>query len=143
MFATTRSARLLLHLANLLAIFFILLPVVATAIGALQSEKSLQADTRRVLPPEYTLDNFALILSGGAQKGRIFEQATYLPENVKHFYAAFSNSVIVSLSVTLLTLLFAPMSAYTIARPRSRRTPLLLQPHLAPRLVPVITRRIP
>ena len=100
MFATTRSARILLHLANLLAIFFILLPVVATAIGALQSEKSLQADTRRVLPPEYTLDNFTLILSKGEQKGRIFEQATYLPENIKHFYAAFSNSVIVSLSGT-------------------------------------------
>lgn len=143
MFATTRSARILLHLANLLAIVFILLPVVATAIGALQSEKSLQADTRRVLPAEYTLDNFTLILSGGAQKGRIFEQATYLPENIKHFYAAFSNSVIVSLSVTFLTLLFGSLSAYTIARQRFRWTLFLMQANIAARFVPVITLMIP
>lgn len=143
MFATTRSARFLLHLANLLAIVFILLPVVATAIGALQSEKSLQADTRRILPAEYTLDNFALILSGGAQKGRIFEQATYLPDNIKHFYEAFANSVIVSLSVTFLTLLFGSLTAYTIARQRFRWTLFLMQANIAARFVPVITLMIP
>jgi multiple sugar transport system permease protein len=143
MFATTRPARLLLHLANLLAIVFILLPLAATAIGALQSEKSLQADTRRVLPPEYTLDNFALILSKGTQKGHIFEQATYLPENIKHFYEAFANSAIVSLSVTFFTLLFGSLSAYTIARQRFRWTLFLMQANIAARFVPVITLMIP
>jgi len=48
---------------------FILLPGGATAIGTLQSKKSLRAESHRVLPPEYTRDNFAMILSGGAQKG--------------------------------------------------------------------------
>jgi multiple sugar transport system permease protein len=143
MFATTRAARLLLHLANLLAIFFILLPIAAVVIGSVQSEKSLQADTRRVLPAEYTLDNFIVILTKGEQKGRIFDQATYLPENIKGFYSAFANSAIVSLSVTFLTLLFGSLSAYTIARQRFRWTLFLMQANIAARFVPVITLMIP
>ena len=42
---TARSS--LLHVANLLVIVFILLPLVAVVIGSIQSEKALQADTRR------------------------------------------------------------------------------------------------
>ncbi len=143
MFRTAPSTRLLLHIANLMVIVFILLPVVATLIGSLQSEKSLQADTRRLMPLEYTLDNFMVILTKGEQKGRIFDQATYLPENIKHFYAAFANSAIVSVSVTFLTLLFGSLSAYTIARQRYRWTLFLLQANIAARFVPVITLMIP
>ena len=65
MFKTTPTARLMLHVANLMVIFFILLPVVAVFIGSIQSEKALQADTRRVLPLEFTLDNFTVILTKG------------------------------------------------------------------------------
>jgi multiple sugar transport system permease protein len=143
MFKASPTGRILLHVSNLMVIVFILLPVVATLIGSLQSEKSLQADTRRLLPPEYTLDNFMLILSKGQQKGRIFEQATYLPDNIKSFYAAFANSAIVSVSVTFLTLLFGSLSAYTIARQRFRWTLFLLQANIAARFVPVITLMIP
>src|SRR4051794_7437399 len=50
--------RLFLHAANLVVIGFILLPLAAAVIGAFQSEKSLQASTRTVLPPEWTLDQF-------------------------------------------------------------------------------------
>ena len=79
MFKTTPTVKLLLHLANLMVIFFILLPIVAVFIGSIQSEKALQADTRRVLPLEFTLDNFTVILTKGEQKGRIFEQAPTCP----------------------------------------------------------------
>ena len=82
-------------------------------IGSIQSEKALQADTRRLLPLEFTLDNFTVILTKGEQKGRIFEQVTYLPDNIKKFYTAFANSTIVAVSVTVLTLLFGSLSAYT------------------------------
>ena len=101
------TARFFLHLANLLVIAFFLLPIFAVVIGAVQSERSLQAATRAVFPPEYTLDNFRVILTGGEQRGRIFEQVTYLPDNIKQFHRAFLNSTIVALSVTLLTLTFA------------------------------------
>ena len=105
MFRKTPATRLMLHIANLMVIVFILLPVVAVFIGSIQSEKALQADTRRVLPLEVTLDNFTVILTKGEQKGRIFDQVTYLPDNIKSFYTAFANSAIVAISVTVLTLL--------------------------------------
>ena len=143
MFKQTPTARLMLHIANLMVIVFILLPVVAVFIGSIQSEKALQADTRRVLPLEVTLDNFLVILSKGEQKGRIFEQVTYLPDNIKNFYVAFANSAIVAISVTVLTLLFGSLSAYTIARQRYRWTLFLLQANIVARFVPVIVLMIP
>jgi multiple sugar transport system permease protein len=143
MFATSRTTKLLLHVANLAVIFFILLPVAAVFIGSIQSEKALQADTRRLLPLEFTLDNFTVILTKGEQKGRIFEQVTYLPDNIKSFYTAFANSAIVAISVTVLTLLFGSLSAYTIARQRFRWTLFLLQANIVARFVPVIVLMIP
>jgi multiple sugar transport system permease protein len=137
------TGRLLLHTANLAVILFILLPVIAVFIGSVQSEKALQADTHRLLPLEFTLDNFAVILSKGEHKGRIFEQVTYLPDNIKSFYAAVANSTIVAVSVTFLTLLFGSLSAYTIARQRYRWTLFLLQVNIVARFVPVIVLMIP
>jgi multiple sugar transport system permease protein len=143
MFAVSRTTRLLLHVANLAVICFILLPLVAVFIGSIQSEKALQADTRRLLPLEFTLDNFTVILSRGEQKGRIFEQVTYLPDNIKNFYTAFLNSAVVAVSVTVLTLVFGALSAYTIARQRFRWTLFLLQANVVARFVPVIVLMIP
>ena len=143
MFKPSPTGKLLLHVANLTVIVFILLPLVAVFFGSIQSEKALQADTRRLLPLEFTLDNFAVILSKGEQKGRIFEQVTYLPDNIKSFYAAVANSTIVAVSVTFLTLLFGSLSAYTIARQRYRWTLFLLQANIVARFVPVIVLMIP
>ena len=143
MFKHSRPVRLALHVANLAVIAAILLPIAAVLIGSLQSEKSLQADTHRVLPLEYTLDNFVVILTQGEQRGRIFEQATYLPDNIKKFYRAFANSLIVSSSVTFLTLLFGSLSAYTIARLRFRWTLWLMQANIVSRFVPAIVLMIP
>jgi multiple sugar transport system permease protein len=137
------AARIFLHLANLVVIAFFLLPLFAVVIGAVQSEKTLQADTRAVLPPEYTLDNFRVILSGGAQRGAIFEQVTYLPDNIKQFYRAFANSTIVALSVTALTLAFGSLSASTVARLRYRWTLWFMQANVIARFVPIIVLMIP
>jgi multiple sugar transport system permease protein len=143
MFRHSGPVRLALHAANLAVIAAILLPIAAVLIGSIQSEKALQADTHRVMPLELTADNFAIILSQGEQKGRIFEQATYLPDNIKKFYRAFANSLIVASSVTLLTLLFGSLSAYTIARLRFRWTLFLLQANIVSRFVPAIVLMIP
>jgi multiple sugar transport system permease protein len=143
MFRPSPTARLMLHVANLMVIVFILLPLVAVFFGSIQSEKALQADTRRLLPLEVTFDNFTVILSKGQQRGRIFEQATYLPDNIKSFYAAVVNSTVVATSVTFLTLLFGALSAYTIARLRYRWTLFLLQANIVARFVPVIVLMIP
>jgi multiple sugar transport system permease protein len=138
-----RLHRLALHAANLLVICFFLLPLAAAAIGALQSEKSLQASTRTVLPPEWTLDNFRVILSGGAQGGAIFEQASYLPDNVKKIYHALANSITIAVSVTILTLVFASLSAYTVARLRLRWVVWLMNLNVFARFVPIIVLMIP
>jgi len=143
MFAQSRTTRILLHLANLVVITFFLLPIFAVIIGSVQSEKSLQADTRRLLPLEFTLDNFTVILTQGEQKGRIFDQVSYLPDNIKRFYTALSNSVIVAVSVTLLTVGFGALSGYTIARMRYRWTIWLLQANIVARFVPAIVLMIP
>jgi len=143
MFPMSLTSRLLLHLANIAVIAFILLPLAAVVIGSIQSEKALQADTRRMMPLEFTLDNFTVIFSKGEQKGRIYEQATYLPDNIKNFYTAFANSTIVAISVTFLTLLFGSLSAYTIARQRFRWTVFLLQANIVARFVPAIVLMIP
>jgi multiple sugar transport system permease protein len=143
MFRTSPLTRLLLHAANIAVIIFILLPVAAVVTGSIQSERALQADTRRLLPLEFTLDNFVVILTKGQQKGRIFDQATYLPDNIKHFYEAFANSAIVAISVTFLTLLFGALSAYTIARQRYRWTLFLLQANIVARFVPAVVMMIP
>ncbi len=143
MFRASPLARLLLHAANIAVILFILLPVAAVVTGSIQSEKALQADTRRLLPLEFTLDNFVVILTKGQQKGRIFDQTTYLPDNIKHFYEAFANSAIIAVSVTFLTLLFGALSAYTIARQRYRWTLFLLQANIVARFVPAVVMMIP
>jgi multiple sugar transport system permease protein len=137
-------ARLGLNLANLLVIGFFLLPIVTAAIGSLQSEKMLRADTRAVLPREWTLDNFRVFLSGGAQKaGSIYEQATYLPDNVKKIYYALRNSTVVAGSVTLLTVVFAALSAYAAARLRLRWLAWLIELSVFARFVPIIVLMIP
>ena len=136
-------SRLALHAANLLVIGFFLLPLAAVTIGSLQSEKSLQASTRTILPPEWTLDNFRVILSGGAQTGAIFEQASYLPDYVKKIYYALGNSIVIASSVTLLTLVFGSLSAYTVARLRLRWVVWLMNLNLFARFVPIIVLMIP
>jgi multiple sugar transport system permease protein len=143
MFRTSPLTRLLLHAANIAVIIFILLPVAAVVTGSIQSEKALQADTHRLLPLEFTLDNFMVILTKGQQKGRIFDQTSYLPDNIKHFYEAFANSAIIAVSVTFFTLLFGALSAYTIARQRYRWTLFLLQANIVARFVPAVVMMIP
>jgi multiple sugar transport system permease protein len=143
MFNPSPIARLFLHAANVVVILFFLLPIIAVTIGALQSERTLQADTRALLPAEWTFDNFLVILSGGEQRGRIFEQVTYLPDNVKSFHKAFANSVIVASSVTFLTLLFGSLSAYTVARLRFRWAVWLMNLNVVARFVPIIVLMIP
>ena len=140
----SRLAWLGLNLANLLVIGFFLLPIVTAAIGSLQSEKTLRADTRAVLPREWTLDNFRVFLSGGAQSaGSIYEQATYLPDNVKKISYALANSAVIAGSVTLLTLVFAALSAYAAVRLRLRWLAWLMQLSVLARFVPIIVLMIP
>ena len=135
--------RAFLWVANLCSIAFLLLPFVPVVLGSLQSEKSMQKNVHALLPEEYTLANFRLILSGGRSKGPIFEQVTYLPKSVERFPAAFLNSLLVGLAVTLVTLAAASLSAYALARLRLHWTQALLQVSVVCRMVPLIVLMVP
>lgn len=139
----SRSRRVLLWLANLAALAFLLLPLAPVVLGALQSERALQADVRALLPREPTLANFRLILSGGADRGPIFEQVTYLPKSIERFPAAFLNSVVVAASVALLTVAFGSLSAYTVARLNLTWVRAIVSLSLIARLVPLIVLMVP
>jgi multiple sugar transport system permease protein len=132
-----------LWIANLAALAFLLLPLAPVVLGALQSEKAIQADVRALLPRAPTLANFQLILSGGARRGPIFEQVTYLPKSVERFPAAFLNSLVVASAVTLLTLAAGSLSAYTVARLHLSWVKALASLSVAARLVPLIVLMVP
>jgi multiple sugar transport system permease protein len=135
--------RVALWAGNLCAIVFLLLPFVPVVLGSLQSEKSIQKDTRALLPAEYTLANFRLILSGGRSKGPIFEQVSYLPKSVERFPSAFFNSLLVGSVVTFGALAAASLSAYALARLRLRWTQTLLQASVISRMVPLVVLMVP
>jgi multiple sugar transport system permease protein len=139
----SRGRRWLLVFGNVVALAFLLLPLAPVVLGALQSEKAIQADVRALLPRAPTLANFQLILSGGARRGPIFEQVTYLPKSVERFPAAFLNSVIVASAVTLLTLAASSLSAYTVARLHLSWVKALASLSVAARLVPLIVLMVP
>jgi multiple sugar transport system permease protein len=135
--------RVVLYAVNLLAIAFLVLPLVPVLLGSVQSEKAVQRDIYTLLPREYTAANFRLILSGGSQRGPIFEQVTYLPASVERFPKAFLNSSVVGVAVTLCTLIVASLSAYTIARLDVGWTRALLRASLVSRMVPLIMLMVP
>ena len=137
--------RLALYLANIVTILFILFPILAVTQGALMSEKVLHSDVTAVIPPEFTLDNFLLILTQGEYRKEVESgiTATYMPDNIRAFYKAFANSTIIALSVTAITLWFGALSAYTIARLRFQWTLWFLQINLVARFVPIIALMIP
>jgi multiple sugar transport system permease protein len=135
--------RLGMYLANILAIAFLILPLVPAVLTAFQTERSIQEDTRALMPRELTLENFKLILSGGTSKGPVFEQINYLPKGVDSFPKSFLNSVLVAVAVTVLTLAIATLSAYTITRLGIRWTSWLMRINLVSRMVPLIVLMIP
>ena len=139
------SHRFLLYLANIVTIFFLLFPIFAVVQGSVMSEKVLHSDITAVIPPEFTMDNFLLILTQGKHREETETSitSTYMPDNIRTFYRAFANSTIIALSVTGITLVLGAFSAYTIARLRFRWTMWFLQANLVARFVPIIALMIP
>ncbi len=137
------AARAALYGLNVLVILFLVLPLVAVVFGSIQTERALLSDVLNPLPKEVTFSNFQILLSGGAQGDRIFEQASYFPASLKLFPQAFLNSVIVAISVTVLTLAFGALAAYAVARLRLRWTQTFMYANLASRMVPIIVLMVP
>ncbi|MGH2560195.1 MAG: carbohydrate ABC transporter permease [Thermomicrobiales bacterium] len=126
----------------MLAIAFLLFPILAVVLGSVQTERSLIADPLNPLPDEFTLGNFLLVITGGEYRSPGMETAM-LPASIQHFPRAFANSVFVAISVTLLTVAFGSIASYTIARLRFRWARTFMYVNLATRMVPLIVLVVP
>ncbi len=137
------AARIILSALNLLVILGIVGPLVAVVFGSVQSERALLSDVLNPLPKEVTLSNFQILLAGGPQGDRVFEQASYFPANLKFFPLAFANSVVVATSVTALTLTLGALAAYAVSRLPFRWTHAFMYANLTSRMVPIIVLMVP
>ena len=137
------AARVALYGLNVLVILFLVLPLVAVVFGSIQTERALLSDVLSPWPKEVTLSNFQILLSGGQQGERVFEQATYFPATLRMFPRAFMNSVVVAVGVTVATLAFGSLAAYAVCRLRFRWTRAFMYANLASRMVPIIVLMVP
>jgi len=139
------KTRITLYVANILVIGFLLFPVIAVLQGSVMSEKTLHSDITAIIPPEFTLENFLLILTQGEHRedAALGIRATYMPDNLKSFYSAFFNSTVIAFSVTLITLICGAFSAYTIVRFPFRWTMWIVNGSLIARFLPIIVLMIP
>lgn len=133
-----------LYLANFIVLGFILFPVLAVLQGSLMSERTTYENVRDLVPREITLENFAVVLVPGYKRaGDVEGNRTYIPQSIQRFYRAFTNSLVIAISVTFLTLLTSTLSAYSIANLKTRWTTWLLGGSLIMRFLPVMVLVIP
>ena len=138
------ARRLGLWARNLAALAFLLCRWCRSCWERCSRRRRSRPTSARSCRDEPTLANFQLILSGGADRGPIFEQVTYLPKSVERFPAAFLNSLIVGLAGHAAHAGARQLSAYTVARLNvawvNPGSPPL---SLAARLVPLIVLMVP
>lgn len=102
----TGKARLLIPLAQVLAVFVVLLPMIWLYLGSVRTD--LDLDEGGFLPHTFTLANFRAVFAQG-------------------FTGAIRNSVIVASVVAIVTTIFAALAAYGLARFSFRgRGPIML-----------------
>ena len=121
---------------NIVVLLIILLPIASLIIGAIQTESSLLSDVRNPLPKEITFQNFKVLITGDVGDTRF-------PTQVEDFPLAFRNSAIISISTSMLTLVFGAFSAYSLARLKFPAKNAYSFVVLATRMVPVIVLVIP
>lgn len=139
-------SRATLHALNIVTITAILLPIVAAIIASLQSELVLSSDLISVFPAEITFDNYRILFGGTGEdnrEGTIYANVAYLPDAIRFFDRALMNSFIISSSVTLLTVAFGALSAYTVARLQRPWLLMLMGVNVFARFVPLVVLVIP
>lgn len=139
-------SRASLHALNIVTITAILLPIVAAIIASLQSELVLSSDLISVFPAEITFDNYRILFGGTGEdnrEGTIYANVAYLPDAIRFFDRALMNSFIISSSVTLLTVAFGALSAYTVARLQRPWLLMLMGVNVFARFVPLVVLVIP
>lgn len=133
--ARTLRQKVFLSLIGLVVIGWLLIPLSALVFGAFQTEESLLADIMNVIPQEWTTINFEVLL------GR--ETAMYVPPLAEWFPRSFWNSSFIAISVTFFTLVFATLTAYSVARLKFVGSGVYAYVLLASRMVPIVVLLVP
>ncbi|NIM95973.1 MAG: ABC transporter permease subunit [Anaerolineales bacterium] len=113
--------------------------------GSLQTERAILSDYLNPLPKEIILDNYRWWFTGSVE-GTVYEETTFLLDAgsvVGLFPTSFRNSILISISVTFLTILFGSLAAYAAARMPLRWPRHLMMVNLLSRMVPIFVLMIP
>jgi len=130
--------------AGLVLAAFVLGPIVWMINSSFQLDRDLFTSPPHLIPQQPTLDNYRYIITRRAPptySGQITGRRA--SGEALSIIPALRNSFIVSLSVTLITLLFGTLAAYTYARLRFRGRDLTYGFILTSRLIPAISVAIP
>ncbi|MEH6907158.1 carbohydrate ABC transporter permease [Neobacillus drentensis] len=128
----TRKQQALIYVGVLAVLVFTLAPIFLLIMATFSSSSDLNARTLHFFPSNWTLDNYLSIFSGEASDG-----------SLPPFLTALKNSLVISLSTTLLSLFIGVFAAYAYARFRFRGEKPLLVSVLGFRMVPEIVLLIP
>ena len=120
-----RTKRALLHFIIYLLVIIIIFPFLWIAICAIQPLNEMLSLTPSIIPKHFTLSNFS----------RLFTQTNYLD--------SMKNSVIIAISSTLLTTIFATYGGYALSRFRFKGKDLIAQLILFSYVIPSILLVIP
>jgi ABC-type glycerol-3-phosphate transport system permease component len=111
------AARRILAYVMLLAItFLVCFPLIWALSTSLKAPKEVMATPPRLLPSEATAANYRNLITGKEQYFRADQ--SYVPTTAapQHFTAWFTNSVIVSASSTLISIVISTLAAYSVTR---------------------------
>lgn len=111
------AVRQVLAYVVLLAVtFLICFPLIWALSTSLKAPKEVMATPPRLLPTEATAANYRNLITGKEQYFRADQ--SYVPTTAapQHFTAWFTNSVIVSASSTLISIVISTLAAYSVTR---------------------------
>jgi multiple sugar transport system permease protein len=132
-FKRKHLAKFWLLLAMIPVLFFIYAPLVWLMTSSISTRADLLAVPPRLFPANPTLKNYTDILLPG----------TGVSEVARTFKATLANSLLVSLSTTLICLVIASLAAYALARLRLLYKDKLIVGILSVRMIPEISLVIP
>lgn len=127
-----RLKKILLYVGVLMVLAFTLIPIYLLFMATITPSGELNTKTTHFFPSEITFENYINLFSGQANSG-----------GAPPFLAALKNSLIISVSTTVLSISVGMFAAYSYARFRFKGKSQLLISVLGLRMVPEIVLLIP
>lgn len=116
MISLSALRQVIAYLVLLVVTFFICFPLIWALSTSLKAPKDVMATPPRLLPPQATLENYRNLITGKQQYYRADQ--SYVPTTAapQHFTSWFTNSVVVSLGSTAISILISTLAAYSVTR---------------------------